>query len=255
MNKQLLFFLFLLVFNIASSQQIDLEGKVTNDFDIEGIHILNKTSKYNTVTNEFGEFAIRVQLQDTIIFSSVKYEIKELIVTDAIYNKKSINIKLNELVNKLDEVLIGNTLTGNLSTDLKNIKVDETFNFDDVGIPGFKGEPEEKIVPLAAAAFPLSVNIEALYKHIGGYYKKLKIKRKWTKENLTVVNIIDDYGFNFFEDAYSIPTNRLYDFLLFCIETTTLNSDYNRQNFAGVLEIFNQKSKLYVPRIKLIENE
>ncbi|MBT3588587.1 MAG: hypothetical protein HN507_08055 [Flavobacteriaceae bacterium] len=255
MGKQLLYLLFLLVFNIASSQQINLHGKVINDFDIEGIHILNKTSKYNTVTNEFGEFAIRVQVLDTIMFSSVKYEIKELIITDGIYNKKSINIKLKELVNELDEVLIGNTLTGNLSTDLKNIKVDETFNFDDVGIPGFKGIPQEKIVPLAAAAFPLSVNIEALYKHIGGYYKKLKIKRKWTKENATVVNIIDDYGFSFFEDAYSIPNNRLYDFLLFCIETTTLNSDYNRQNFAGVLEIFNQTSKVYVPRIKLIEKQ
>jgi hypothetical protein len=249
-NGYLLLGLFLLVFNIASSQQIDLEGKVTNAFDIEGIHILNKTSKYNTVTNEFGEFIIRIQVQDTIIFSSIKYQIKELIITEDIYHKKKININLNELVNQLDEVLIGNTLTGDLFTDLKNIKVEETFNFDDVGIPGFKGEPEEKIVPLAAAAFPLNVNIEALYKHIGGYYKKLKIQRKWTKENLTVAEIIDYYGFKFFEDAYRIPNNKLYDFLLFCIETTTLNLDYNRQNFAGVLQIFNEKSKIYVPRIK-----
>ena len=249
-NGYLLLGLFLLVFNIASSQQIDLEGKVTNAFDIEGIHILNKTSKYNTVTNEFGEFIIRIQVQDTIIFSSIKYQIKELIITEDIYYKKKININLNELVNELDEVLIGNTLTGDLFTDLKNIKVEETFNFDNVGIPGFKGEPEEKIVPLAAAAFPLNVNIEALYKHIGGYYKKLKIQRKWTKENLTVAEIIDYYGFKFFEDAYRIPNNKLYDFLLFCIETTTLNSDYNRQNFAGVLQIFNEKSKIYVPRIK-----
>jgi hypothetical protein len=249
-NGYLLLGLFLLVFNIASSQQIDLEGKVTNAFDIEGIHILNKTSKYNTVTNEFGEFIIRIQVQDTIIFSSIKYQIKELIITEDIYYKKKININLNELVNELDEVLIGNTLTGDLFTDLKNIKVEETFNFDDVGIPGFKGEPEEKIVPLAAAAFPLNVNIEALYKHIGGYYKKLKIQRKWTKENLTVAEIIDYYGFKFFEDAYRIPNNKLYDFLLFCIETTTLNLDYNRQNFAGVLQIFNEKSKIYVPRIK-----
>jgi hypothetical protein len=249
-NGYLLLGLFLLVFNIASSQQIDLEGKVTNAFDIEGIHILNKTSKYNTVTNEFGEFVIRIQVQDTIIFSSIKYQIKELIITEDIYYKKKININLNELVNELDEVLIGNTLTGDLFTDLKNIKVEETFNFDNVGIPGFKGEPEEKIVPLAAAAFPLNVNIEALYKHIGGYYKKLKIQRKWTKENLTVAEIIDYYGFKFFEDAYRIPNNKLYDFLLFCIETTTLNLDYNRQNFAGVLQIFNEKSKIYVPRIK-----
>jgi len=249
-NGYLLLGLFLLVFNIASSQQIDLEGNVTNAFDIEGIHILNKTSKYNTVTNEFGEFVIRIQVQDTIIFSSIKYQIKELIITEDIYYKKKININLNELVNELDEVLIGNTLTGDLFTDLKNIKVEETFNFDNVGIPGFKGEPEEKIVPLAAAAFPLNVNIEALYKHIGGYYKKLKIQRKWTKENLTVAEIIDYYGFKFFEDAYRIPNNKLYDFLLFCIETTTLNLDYNRQNFAGVLQIFNEKSKIYVPRIK-----
>ena len=252
-NGYLLLGLFLLVFNIASSQQIDLEGKVTNAFDIEGIHILNKTSKYNTVTNKFGEFVIRIQVQDTIIFSSIKYQIKELIITEDIYHKKKININLNELVNELDEVLIGNTLTGDLFTDLKNIKVEETFNFDNVGIPGFKGEPEEKIVPLAAAAFPLNVNIEALYKHIGGYYKKLKIQRKWTNENLTVVEIMDYYGFNFFEDAYRIPNNKLYDFLLFCIETTTLNSDYNRQNFAGVLQIFNEKSKIYVPRIKIIK--
>lgn len=87
-NGYLLMGLFLLVFNIASSQQIDLEGKVTNAFDIEGIHILNKTSKYNTVTNEFGEFVIRIQVLDTIIFSSIKYQIKELIITEDIYHKK-----------------------------------------------------------------------------------------------------------------------------------------------------------------------
>ena len=63
------------------------------------------------------------------------------------------------------------------------------------------------------------------------------------------------FGTMVFKDAYSIPNNRLYDFLLFCIETTTLNSDFNRQNFAGVLEIFNQKAKLYVSRIELIERE
>lgn len=254
-NSYLLLALCFLVFNTASGQQIDLQGKITNYFDVEGIHILNKTSKYNTVTNELGEFTIRVQLLDTIVFSSIKYEIKELIITDDVYLQKLIEIKLKELVNELDEVMIGNTLTGNLATDLKNIKVEETFNFDDVGIPGFKGKPQEKIVPLAAAAFPLSVNIEALYKHIGGYYKKLKIKRKWTNHNTTVAHIIDYYGFIFFQDAYNIPNNRLYDFLLFCIETTTLNSDFNRQNFAGVLEIFNQKSKLYVSRLKGLEKE
>jgi len=173
-----------------------------------------------------------------------------LIITDEIYNQESIQIKLSELVNELDEVMIGNALTGNLATDLKNIEVEETFNFDNVGIPGFKGVPKEKIVPLAAAAFPLSVNIEALYKHIGGYYKKLKIKRKWTNENTTIAHIIDFYGFKFFEEAYDIPNNRLYDFLLYCIDTSTIDSDFNKQNYAGVLEIFNKNAQIYVSRLK-----
>ncbi len=254
-SRYLLLVFFFYRINVASSQQIELQGKIINYFDIEGIHILNKTSKYNTVSNQKGEFILRVQLLDTIVISSIKYEIKELIITDDIYIQKSVDIQLKELVNELDEVLIGNTLTGNLSTDLKNIKVDETFNFDDVGIPGFKGKPQERIVPLAAAAFPLNVNIEALYKHIGGYYKKLRIKRKWTNENTTVAHIIDFYGFNFFNEAYAIPNNRLYDFLLFCIETTTLNSDFNRQNYAGVLDIFNKKAELYVSRINLTEKQ
>lgn len=254
-NNYLLLAVCLLVSMTARSQQIELQGKITNYFDVEGIHVLNKTSKYNTVTNKNGEFVIRVHLHDTLLFSSVKYEIQELIITDEIYLQKTMEVKLTEIINKLDEVMIGNTLTGNLATDLKNIKVDETFNFDDVGIPGFKGKPQEKIIPLAAAAFPLSVNIEALYKHIGGYYKKLKIKRKWTNQNSTVALIIDFYGFSFFEEAFSIPNNRLFDFLLFCMETSTLNSDFNRQNYAGVLEIISQKSILYVPRINPIDTD
>lgn len=251
-NKYLLLAIFLLGSIIVRGQQIDLKGKITNYFDVEGIHVLNNTTKYNTVTNKNGEFVIRVKLHDTLLFSSVKYEIQELVITEEVYLQKTMEIQLTEIINELDEVMIGNTLTGNLATDLKNIKVDETFNFDDVGIPGFKGKPQEKIVPLAAAAFPLSVNIEALYKHIGGYYKKLKIKRKWTNQNATVALIIDFYGFDFFEEAFSVPNNRLFDFLLFCMETSTLNSDFNRQNYAGVLDVFTQKSKLYIPRINPI---
>ena len=254
-NNYLLLAVFLLGNMIARSQQIDLQGKITNYFDVEGIHVLNKTSKYNTVTDENGEFVIRVRLNDTLLFSSVKYEIQEFQITDEIYLHQTMEVQLTEIINELDEVMIGNTLTGNIATDLKNIKVDETFNFDDVGIPGFKGKPQEKIVPLAAAAFPLSVNIEALYKHIGGYYKKLKIKRKWTNQNATVAQIIDFYGFAFFEEAFNVPNNRLFDFLLFCMETSTLNSDFNRQNYAGVLEIFTQKAVLYVSRIDPVKTD
>jgi len=238
----------------SKAQYINLSGKISNDFDVEGIHVLNQTSKLNTVTNTNGEFVIAVKVNDTLLFSSIKYILQEIVITEKIHRQKTFVIKLEELINELDEVLLGNTLTGNLAYDIKNIKTEKPIDFDDVGIPGFKGVPQEKIVPLAAAAFPVSVNIEALYKHISGYYKKLKIKRKWTSENTTVVEIINYYGLPFFEDVYGLPQNRVYDFMLFCIETSTVQSDFKRQNFAGVLTIFQSKSDIYISRIS-IKNE
>jgi len=237
-----------------NAQYISLKGTITNNVDVEGIHILNKTSRFNTVSDSHGVFEIRVAIHDTLLFSSIKFILKEIVITDQIFKEEKLEIALEEMVNQLDEVIVGNRLTGNIATDLKNIKVEETFNFDDVGIPGFKGIPKEKIVPVAAAAFPTNVNIEALYKHISGYYRKLKTKRKWTAENNAIARIIDYYGFTFFEEAFQIPRNRIYDFLLFCSETTSLESDFEKQNLSLVLEIFKVNSKEYISRIVTKKN-
>jgi hypothetical protein len=233
------------------AQHITLKGDILNKIDVEGIHILNITSLYNTVSNQNGEFLIRVAVHDTLLFSSINFKLEEIIITKKIYKQEKLEITLEKMVNQLDEVHIGNTLSGNLAADLKNIKTKKKLDFEDVGIPGFKGVPKEKIVPVVVAAIPTQINIEALYKHFTGYYKKLRTKRKWTSENYVIAKIINFYGAPFFEEAYKIPQNRVYDFLLFCIETTSLKSDYNKQNFAGVLTIFKEKSKQYVSRISL----
>ena len=230
-------------------QQTLLKGKVVNDFDVEGIHVLNKTSKYNTITNQFGEFEIRVELSDTLLFSSIKFELKELVISEENISTKLIEITLSEIINELDEVMVGNTLTGNLAYDIKNIKTEKDIDFDDVGISGFKGVPQEKIAPVYSIRNPITIDVDAIYKRISGYYKKLKVKRKWAQENTIAAEIIDYYGFTFFEDAYQLPQNRLYEFMLFCIETSSLQSDFKRRNFAGVLEVFKTKSEVYLSRI------
>lgn len=252
MRIKLLFLcLCLFLSSVLVAQHITLKGDILNETDVEGIHILNITSLYNTISNQKGEFEIRVARHDTLLFSSINFMLEEIIITENIYNQEELFITLEKMINQLDEVHIGNTLSGNLTTDLKNIKTEETIDFDDVGIPGFKGVPQEKIVPVVIAAIPTQVNIEALYKHFTGYYKKLRTKRKWISENYTVTKILNLYSLSFFEEAYKVPQNRVYDFLLFCIETTSLQSDFKKQNFAGVLLIFKEKSIEYVSRISL----
>lgn len=235
---------------VANGQDQLLYGKITNTEDVEGIHIMNKTTRYNSVTDQNGNFSIVVRKNDTLYISSVHYVPDRIVITEDIYDKGLLILTLEELVNELNEVVLGPNLTGNIATDLKNIKTEKPINFDDVGIPGFKGIPEEKIVPMVPyLGLATAVDLEAMYKHLSGYYRKLKLKRKWEGENRSVAKIINYYSSSFFEEAYAIPKDSLYDFLLYCIETTDLKKNYEIENYAGVLEIFKMKGEEYVARL------
>ena len=246
-----LIFIVLLFFTLTGyTQSKEIEGKIMNTKDVEGIHVLNKTSRYNSVTDQNGQFIINVRKQDTLFFSSINFKTKSLVITEEIYKKEYVVLTLEELINELDEVIIGPNLTGNITADIKSIKTEKPVNFDDVGIPGFKGKPEEKIVPMVPGVGLLTaVDLEAMFKHLSGYYRKLRLQRKWESENYTVAQIINLYGFTFFEEAYKIPNNRLYDFLLFSIETSTLEKDFKNQNYTSLLAIFAEKSQTYLIRL------
>lgn len=232
-----------------TAQKKALQGKITNNNDFEGVHILNTSTRYNTITNENGHFSIEVKSQDTLLFSSIKYMPEKVVVTDSIFEKGIITVQLTELVNELDEVFLEPNLSGNIAADLKKIKTEKPINFDDVGIPGFKGEPKEKIVPMYLVITPTSVDIEALYKYISGYYKELKIRRRWEMENNAVAQMLNYYTIPFFTTTYGIPENRVYDFLLFCAETTQIESDFKKERYGSVLLVFEEKGKLYSARL------
>lgn len=227
-------------------ERIEIYGTITNTTDVEGIHVLNRSSRYNAVTDQNGRFFIHAREQDTLVFSSITYSFKSIIVSEEIYINNKVIVTLDPLINELDEVIIGPKLTGNLNSDIKSIKTEDPINFDDVGIPGFKGTPEEKIVPMVPG---IGVDIEAVFKHLSGYYKKLKLRRKWEAQNNVAARLINLYGYSFFNEAYHIPSDRIYDFLLFCMETTTLKKDFNNEDYNSVIAILEEKSKEYLIRL------
>lgn len=236
---------------IFRAQERVLKGYITNQKDVQGIHILNTSSRFNTITNALGEFEIRANLNDTLLVSSVTYVPEQLVVSQEWYDDGIKSITLKELVNELDEVFLGPQLTGDLERDLKKIAVEDQINFDDVGIPGFQGNPEEKIPKMIGQVItPLAVNVEGLYKHLSGYYKKLRLQRKWEKQNVTASQLIFQYTPVFFEEAYGIPQDRLYDFVLFCLETSDIQRHFKKENYALVVSIFDAKGKEYTLRLQ-----
>ena len=228
-----------------------LQGKITNQEEVEGIHILNNSSRNNSVTDAFGNFSIGAKLQDTLVFSSVNYVPKSVVVNETILERGILVVTLEKLVNQLDEVFLGSKLTGDLEKDVKNIKIKKRIDFDSLGIPGFKGEPEEKIVPAYTLYAPTALNIEALYNHLSGYYRKLRLKRKWEAENTTVAEILYVYDATFLFETYKIPEDKVYDFLLFCIDTTALQSNFRKGNHGNMLAIFKEQSVEYTSRLAI----
>ncbi|MCR8668364.1 hypothetical protein NO995_11780 [Aestuariibaculum sp. M13] len=126
MKKSLFFILFVTSLTVFSQdfKRIEVDGKIiVESNDVYGITIYNATSNKVAVTNEKGEFKLDVRLHDNIEVSALQFENLKFEVNEAIIASRQMKIFLIEEINKLDEiVLIPNTLSGNLETDVKMTK-------------------------------------------------------------------------------------------------------------------------------------
>mgnify|MGYP001178448304 CR=1 FL=1 len=232
------------VFSQTNQNFKTLKGEIVNDsINTSGIHLINKTSGSKTITNIEGEFEIGVKKSDTLIISSVQIIPRVLIIDENIYGQKYIKVYVEEFINELTNVDVkSHNLSGNIMNDMQNSNVKIPINFDDVGIPGFKGEREEKIekiVPALGLPF-MAINIEALYKNLSGYYKSLKNRRIWNKQSLTAVNIIEFYGINFFTNSYRLKEEEVYEFVLGGIENSSIQNDFKSSDHGLVIEAFDE---------------
>lgn len=254
MHKSVLISLFTLFCGIITAQDYKLlNGKISHpNLIVAGIHVINADRGLAEITDIDGNFEISVAIGEELIFSGVQYKKRALIITPEIFALEEITVYLEAFINELDEVVVKpHNLSGSLSSDLNNVK--EQINFDDVGIPGYKGVRKEKIVSgksliLSTLLLPISggINIDALYKHLSGYYKKLKKRRKLDAQFETVFSIIKFYGVYFFEENYALEQEEVYDFVLGCSENSQLIDYYKKDMHEQVVQAFEEyKIKQY----------
>ncbi len=102
------FYFFLLASFILNSQQRKLiKGKLLyRNNNVIAANVINNTEQYNTITDSEGEFEVNVKKGDEIIFSSVEFKIKSIVITDEILKKNRLVVNITERVNILDEIVI-----------------------------------------------------------------------------------------------------------------------------------------------------
>ena len=237
--------LFVLPCGLSAQNYRLLEGKVSHPrLAVEGIHVINASRGNAEITDVNGEFEISIAVGERLLFSGVQFKQRELLITADIFSLAEVTVYLEEFVNELNEVVVKpHELSGNLSSDLRSVP--KQLNFSDVGIPGYKGEREEKIVSaksliLSTLLLPISggINVDAVYKHLSGYYKKLKKRRKLEGEFETIFSMIKFYGVFFFEQEYGLSQDKIYDFVLSCSENFLIIELYKKGMHEQVLASF-----------------
>ena len=127
--KLLLFFLFFSIFCISQEKSLKvLKGVVSNYSNaIEGVTVSNITEKTFAVSDETGHFSIYASAGSILVFSSIGYESKEIILSTEDFINSSFKVVLRNKSDQLDEVEINSKINavslGIVSKDQKNIQL------------------------------------------------------------------------------------------------------------------------------------
>jgi len=250
-----LFFGLQIIFSQNILEYKSFKGEVVNDsLNLSGIHIINKNSGAKSITDEKGFFSIGVKKNDTIIISSIQIKPHVIVINFKVYEQDLVKVYVEPFINQLENVDVKpHNLSGNMLNDMLDSGVKSPINFNDVGIPGYEGKREEKIVSettllLQTLLLPISggLDIEAVYKHLSGYYKELKKIRLLDKQYVAIVSIMEFYGLIFFINNFNLEEEEVYEFVLGALENTNIEEDFRTLDHSLVLKSFEDYYKTII---------
>jgi hypothetical protein len=228
------------------AQNIELSGQIISNGELEGIHVINKTSYRYTTTNQNGRFSIEAKLSDSLYFSSIQYLPKIIVVSANQIKSKSITVTLSESINALDEVMIGTILTGDLDSDISNSDAERPIDFYDLGIPGYTGPrmnlAERRLFEADAGPLiiGLGLNFSKLLNMMSGRTKMLKKHVALDQNKQGVQRLKDIIGTLFFK-THQLEINRRTEFYYFCADAPDFKDRCLGRSEVEVLEYMEEK--------------
>ncbi|MBZ9630714.1 carboxypeptidase-like regulatory domain-containing protein [Salegentibacter sp. LM13S] len=189
-----------------------LKGKILADSIEAPIHIINITAEKGTVTEASGEFSVEVSENDLLLFSSVQFQKKEILITSEILSSGLLEIELHKDLTELDEVRL-HQLSGNLANDIDDIK---TFDPRIIGFALSDKEPlsieERKLAAMSSPMDPVGL----IYGAISGENKKLKKAIENNRLSTLVYKAREFVPDEYFTETLFLPENKIMDFLYYC---------------------------------------
>ncbi|WP_298498669.1 carboxypeptidase-like regulatory domain-containing protein [uncultured Algibacter sp.] len=262
MKKFMLFLAILITINGVAQNinRIEVSGKIiVEGSDISGITIFNTSSNTGTITDEKGEFALKVTLNDNIEVSALQYQNISFKVNEAIIKSKKMKLFLIEEINKLDEVIVFTKgLSGNLNTDLEatkpftpqldalyfGVRNSKEYNFEQ----DYKTEVNNLNVDRQHLPMVNGLNIVNVVDQLllPLFRSKVKDNKKNGVPNVPIEAVKYYFGSEFLVDNFKIPEHRVEEFISF-VESGDF--DFSLLNYGKemeFLELLNKKSNEFL---------
>ena len=237
---RIVIFLFL-VSNLVFSQdeRTWIRGKVLyKNINVVSANVVNNTSGQATITNEDGEFEMKVRLNDRLVFSSVQYEIRSTTIDKDILQKSRLVIDVNEKVTILDEVVVGPENT----EKFLDLKKEEFKKVDYIADKSTRIKNEI----LKAGTFNNGLNFINLYKAIAKSSNKVELDKKNInslkyKPSDLIREVYDD---SFFVTTLGIKKDNISEFLLYCNDRFPSKVLFKKSNEFQLIDfLINQSEK------------
>ncbi len=235
---------FLLIALIGFAQEDErklLRGKVLyRNSNVPNENVINTTSERATITNNNGEFAIRVKLDDELVFTSINYQIEIVKITQDILDRNRLVVEVNEKVTELDEVVIS---PENQSKFLE-LQNEEFKQFE------YETDQTTEIVNIADDPKLTSLQDGLNFVNI---FKALFISRESNeadREPLKLSEVLRQiYEDEFFINDLKLPADKIDDFLIYCDTQMPPQSLLQRDNEFQLIDFLVTQSELYLKQL------
>ena len=246
------FFLLLLLFlsySLLGQEMITLRGEVLNDsIEKASLTVVNISLRRGAITDESGIFEIPARVSDTINISAVQYESRQFVVTQKMYDRKTMSLYLVPKVNELDAVTISTIdLTGDLRRDILSTPLKKTITAGALGLPENAHAP---FTPEERRAYSASGRgagaFGALIMAINGQAKRYKKQLEIMRFQNEVERTRDTFSDSLYMKSLNIPEELIEDFVYFVFEEKKAEGGDDKGNEMDLLEYMLKKSKKYV---------
>lgn len=237
-------FLTTLVFAQVDERKL-LRGKVLyRNSNVINENVINTTSERATITNDNGEFAIRVKLDDELVFTSVNYQIEIVKITQEILDRNRLVVEVNEKITELDEVVI---------SPENQSKFLEMQNED---FKQFEYETDQTAEVVNIAEDPKLTSLQDGLNFVN-IFKALFLSRQnetAEREPLKMSDVLRQvYEDEFFVNDLKIPADKIDDFLIYCDTQMPPQSLLKKDNEFELIDFLVTQSEIYLKQINAQE--